>query len=70
MTNLYPPEVAELDARYQKEPTIQNELALEKAKLRLYQEQLKENPGDKELQWRVKYHAGEVARLEAELRIA
>jgi hypothetical protein len=70
MTNLYPPEIADLDQKYQKEPTIQNELALEKAKLKLYREQLKESPGDKELQYRVRFHEGEVVRLEAELKIA
>jgi hypothetical protein len=70
MTNLYPPEIADLDSRYQKEPTVQNELALEKAKLKLYREQLKEKPGDRELQRSVEYHESEVARLEAEIKIA
>lgn len=70
MPNLYPPEIAELDRIYQKEPTVQNELNLEKAKLELYRKQLKENPDDKELQRRVQLHEAEVIRLEGELKIA
>lgn len=69
MTNLYTPEINELDQKYQKEATVQNELALEKAKLSHYREQLNSNPGDKDLQHRVKYHEAEVVRLEAELKI-
>lgn len=70
MANLYPPEIAELDQKYQKEPTVQNELNLERAKLNLYRAQLKENPGDKDLERRVIYHESEVTRLEFELKIA
>jgi hypothetical protein len=70
MVNIYPPHIAELDQKYQKEPTIHNELNLEKAKLELYRKQLEENPGDKELQHRVRIHEAEVARLEGELKIA
>jgi hypothetical protein len=70
MANIYPPDIAELDQKYQKEPTIQNELALEKAKLKYYEAQLKENPGDKELERRVNFHREEVVRLEYEVTIA
>jgi hypothetical protein len=70
MANIYPPEIAELDQKYQKEPTIHNELALEKAKLKYYEAQLKENPGDKDLERRVSLHRAEVVRLEYELTIA
>jgi hypothetical protein len=70
MVNLYPPEIAALDQIYQKEPTVRNELNLEKAKLDLYRKQLAQNPGDKELESRVRLHEAEVVRLEAELKIA
>jgi len=70
MANIYPPDIAELDSKYQKEPTIHNELALEKAKLKYYEAQLKENPGDKEMERRVSHHRAEVTRLEYEVTIA
>jgi hypothetical protein len=70
MANLYPPEIAALDQIYQKEPTVQNELNLERAKLDLYRKQLKQNPGDKEMESRVRLHEAEVVRLEGELKIA
>ncbi|MGA9139711.1 MAG: hypothetical protein WBZ29_05775 [Methanocella sp.] len=70
MANIYPPDIAELDQKYQKEPTIQNELALEKAKLKYYEAQLKADPGDKELERRVNFHREEVIRLEYEVTIA
>ena len=70
MENLYPPDIQALDREYQKEATVQNELALEKAKLKHYQDQLKENPGDKDLQRRVQFHESEVARLEMEIKMA
>jgi hypothetical protein len=70
MANLYPPEIAALDAIYQKEPTVRNELNLEKAKLDLYRKQLEQNPGDRELAHRVRLHEAEVVRLEGELKIA
>jgi hypothetical protein len=70
MANLYPPEIAALDQIYQKEPTVRNELNLEKAKLELYKKLLNENPGDKEMQRRVQLHEAEVVRLEGELKIA
>jgi hypothetical protein len=69
MVNIYPPEIAELDRKYQEEPTVQNELNFERAKLKYYEAQLKENPGDKELQHRVAYHSSEVTRLEYEIKI-
>lgn len=70
MENIYPPEIQALDQKYQREETVQNELALEKAKLNYYREQLKNNPGDSDLQRRVKFHESEVARLEEEIKIA
>lgn len=70
MTNIYPPEIADLDQKYQKEPTVRNELALERAKLAYYRAQLQATPGDNDLQSRVSYHEGEVKRLEYELTMA
>lgn len=70
MENIYPPEIQALDQKYQKEATVQNEIALEKAKLNYYQEQLKTNPEDKDLQRRVRFHETEVARLEMENKMA
>ena len=70
MVNIYPPEIAELDRIYQKEPTVLNELNLEKAKLKYYKDQLAQAPDDRDLARRVQYHEGEVARLEYELKIA
>lgn len=69
MGNIYPPEIQALDRKYQEESTVQNELALEKAKLKYYGEQLKNNPGDEDLQRRVKYHDAEVTRLEALVKL-
>ncbi|WP_424356986.1 hypothetical protein [Methanocella sp. MCL-LM] len=69
MENIYPPEIQALDQKYQKDETLQNELALEKAKLNYYREQLKSNPGDSDLQRRITYHESEVARLEAEIKM-
>lgn len=66
MGNIYPPEIQALDRIYQEESTVQNELALEKAKLNYYREQLKANPGDQDLQKRIQFHESEVARLEME----
>lgn len=70
MANIYPPDIKELDRKYQEEPTIRNELALEKAKLKYYEAQLKETPWDKELERRVIFHRAEVVRLEYEMTIA
>lgn len=65
----YNEEIMEADRKYQNEETVQNELALEKLKLKFFDDQLKLNPGDKELQSRVKYHRGEVERLEALVKL-
>ncbi len=70
MANIYPPEIAALDQMYQKEPTILNELNLERAKLDLYRKELGKNPGDKELERQVRYHEAEVVRLEDELKMS
>ncbi|HMK48088.1 MAG TPA: hypothetical protein VK436_15815 [Methanocella sp.] len=70
MENLYPPEIQALDRKYQQEATVQNELALEKAKLKYYQDQQKENPGDTDLHRRIRFHESEVARLEMEIKMA
>ena len=65
----YDEEIMELDRIYQKEQTEQNELKLEKAKLRFWTEKLKENPGDKEIVDRIEYHQEEVTRLEKEVKL-
>lgn len=62
-------EVREADRKYQTEQTVQNELALEKAKLKFWEEQLAQAPDDKELQRRVTYHRDEVARLEKDVTL-
>jgi hypothetical protein len=62
-------EVNQADAKYQKEQTPQNELAMEKAKLKYWQAKLSENPSDKELQDRVSYHKYEVDRLEMDVKM-
>lgn len=69
MKTIYPPEIQVLDRIYQEESTVQNELALEKAKLSYYREQQKANPGDKDLQERIRFHETEVARLEMEIKM-
>lgn len=69
MPNIYPPHIQILDERYQRESTIKNELALEKAKLEYYTEQLSKTPSDKDLERRVKFHRQEVIRLEMESKI-
>jgi hypothetical protein len=65
----YNEEIMEADRKYQNEETVQNELALEKLKLKFFDDQLKQNPGDKELQSRVKYHRAEVERLEGLVKL-
>ena len=70
MANLYPPDITELDQKYQKEPTVLNELNLERAKLEYYRAQHERNPGDKDLARRISFHESEVVRLEGELKIA
>ncbi len=65
----YNEEIMEADRKYQNEETVQNELALERLKLKFWDDQLKQAPGDKELQARVKYHRSEVERLEALVKL-
>ncbi len=65
----YNEEVREADRKYQTEQTVQNELALEKAKLKFWKEQLAQAPDDRELQGRVKYHRDEVVRLEKDVML-
>ena len=65
----YDKEIMELDSIYQKEQTEQNELKLEKLKVKFWMEKLKENPEDKEILKRVEYHEEEVARLEKEVKL-
>jgi len=65
----YNEEVMEADRKYQKEETVQNELVLEKAKLKYWEEQIKLTPGDKEIEQRVKYHKAEVERLEKDVKL-
>lgn len=64
----YNEEVMQADRAYQSEPTEQNELKLEKAKLKYWTEKLKENPGDEETKRRIAYHQEEVTRLETEVK--
>lgn len=59
----YNEEIMEADRKYQNEETVQNELALERLKLKFWEDQLAEKPDDPELQRRVKYHRFEVERL-------
>lgn len=65
----YNEEIMEADRKFQNEETVQNELALERLKLKFWDDQLKQNPGDKELQSRVKYHRDEVVRLEGLVKL-
>ncbi|WP_128860035.1 hypothetical protein [Methanocella paludicola] len=65
----YNEEIMEADHKFQNEETVQNELALERLKLKFWDDQLKQNPGDKELQARVKYHRDEVVRLEGLVKL-
>ncbi len=65
----YNEEIMEADRKYQQEETIQNELALERLKLKFFEDQLKQSPDDKELLHRVKYHRGEVERLEGQMKL-
>lgn len=70
MENIYPPEIQVLDQKYQKDSTLQNELALEQAKLSYFKRQLIDHPDDADLQQRISFHELEVKRLEAELKLA
>jgi hypothetical protein len=65
----YNEEVMKADRIYQKEGTVQSELALERARLKFWEEQLKLDPGNKEVQHSVKYHRAEVARLEKDIKL-
>jgi len=66
----YDEEVMKADAKYQRESTVQNELAMERIKLKFWQDKLKENPADKEVQSRVVYHKAEIERLESVIKLA
>jgi hypothetical protein len=65
----YDEEILALDRIYQKEQTEQNELKLEKLKVKFWEDKLKENPGDKEIQKTLEYHQEEVDRLEKEVKL-
>ncbi len=65
----YNEEIMELDRIYQKEQTEQNELKLEKLKVKFWMEKLKENPDDKEILKSLEYHQEEVTRLEKEVKL-
>ncbi|MCD1294982.1 hypothetical protein CUJ83_08225 [Methanocella sp. CWC-04] len=69
MTNVYNEEVKEADSKYQKEPTAQNELELEKAKLNFWKKKIESAPGDAEALKNLKYHQAEVERLESEIKL-
>lgn len=66
----YDNEVMQADRLYQSEQTVQNELAMEKAKLKFWLQKQKENPSDKEIDSHVAYHSAEVERLEGEVKLA
>ncbi|HEY3422443.1 MAG TPA: hypothetical protein VGK13_04730 [Methanocellaceae archaeon] len=65
----YDEEIMELDRIYQKEQTEQNELRLEKLKVKFWAEKLKENPEDGEIKKSLAYHQEEVDRLEKEVKL-
>jgi hypothetical protein len=65
----YNEEIMEADRIYQQEGTVQSELALERLKLKFFEDQLTQTPDDKELRHRVEYHRSEVARLEANIKL-
>jgi len=65
----YHEQVMKADREYQKEGTVQSELAMEKARLKYWEGQLKRDPDNKDFQRSVKYHRGEVERLEKELKL-
>lgn len=65
----YNEEIMEADRKYQAEETVQNELALERLKLKFFEDQLRQSPDDKELKSRVEYHRFEVERLEALVKL-
>ena len=65
----YNEEVMQADRVFQAESTKQNELLLEKAKLKFWMEKLKETPDDKDIQSRIDYHQEEIERLESEVKM-
>ena len=65
----YDEEVMKADRIYQKEGTVQSELALERAKLKFFEDKLKQDPGNKDVQRSVNYHRAEVARLEKDIKL-
>ncbi len=65
----YDEEVMKADRIYQKEGTVQSELALERAKLKFYEDKLKQDPNNKDIQKSVKYHRAEVERLEKDVKL-
>jgi hypothetical protein len=65
----YNEEVMKADRIYQKEGTVQSELALERARLKFWEEQLKLDPENKDVQRSVKYHRAEVERLEKDIKL-
>ncbi len=65
----YNEEVMEADRIYQKEGTVQSELALERARLKFWEEQLKQDPENKDVQHSVRYHRAEVERLEKDIKL-
>lgn len=66
---MYNEEMKEADRKYQEEPTLQNELALEKAKLKYWTEECNKNPNDKDALSRLKFHQDEVDRIENEIKL-
>jgi len=66
----YDEEVKKADEKYQKESTVQNELAMERTKLKFWQNKLMENPGDRDVEARIAYHKAEVERLESVIKLA
>lgn len=65
----YNEEIMEADRIYQKEQTEQNELKLEKLKVKFWTEKLKEKPEDMEIKKSLGYHQEEVDRLEKEVKL-
>jgi hypothetical protein len=65
----YDEEVMKADRVYQEEGTVQSELALERARLKFWEKKLKEDPDNKDFQHSVKYHRGEVERLEKDVKL-
>ena len=66
----YNEEIMEADRKFQQEETVQNELVLERLKLKFFEDQLKQAPDDKDIEHHVEYHRSEVARLEGMVKLA